>query len=100
MLLINLSFQVFIGGKGFGFCYPDKAFGLVSTFEHIFRIHIDVFGFGDDPLCFFELFLYLCVLGHFLDFSYNPPMHFFVRVPPLLKWQWFVNEHQIIYYVN
>ena len=100
MLLVNLSFQVFVGCEGFGFCDSDKSFGLVGTFEHVLGIDVDIFGFGDDPLCFFELFLQLGMLGHLLDLSHHPPMHLLVWVPPLLKRQRFVNEHQIIYYAN
>lgn len=55
--LINLSFQVFIRGERFIFCNSDKSFGLVGAFEHIFGIDVDIFGFRDDPLYFFKLFL-------------------------------------------
>lgn len=48
---------MFIRGERFIFCNSDKSFGLVGAFEHIFGIDVDIFGFRDDPLYFFKLFL-------------------------------------------
>ena len=55
--LVSLCFEVSIWVVSFVLSYFDVLFWLTSIFIEIFGVYIDEFGFSDDSLILFELFL-------------------------------------------
>lgn len=97
--LIGLSLDVLIGGEGFALSYFELLFGLIAIFEHVLRINVNIFGFGNDSFSSFELPLELGLLRHFLDFGDNPSVHLFTRVASFFeRWRFFY-EHRDYKYV-